>query len=472
MEYQAYLGWGLINFEDIINALTKFKDGGWWIRKIDYKDAFHREITEGPYTEKEAKRKANNWNKFFTYKDKKITTAKAYSLKDLLCDHEKDYKYLKNHLYEEYIWRPPNGWELICLLLSKDKVLLLEKKPNMEKAKMYVLDNDFELIKHKNYEIYYKKNDYMAKEQSDKLKKLVIDYENNPEQLIWLYDTAMKRKYKRGYESIIIPYYIKEFNIDSKPYTLDYFKRLENCKEKEDKINTLLCYLKDAKRDFNFDNKNNYSIGYNFPLLFSNNDSNVKNLTISYKDKKLIIKIKDFYDKYYVELNDNYLTFNLPLNNEEDNVFNDKLIVLMLFICKTLNINEIILKDNLKEYCNCLKDDEDYFVYLNIVRYLANEASIYDEMGFREENKEKRQEVINSFKDKKIKDFIEIEEENEKTLHQLARDYLEGYCEFPYVCFLLNKITSKIYNEFNNICFEHYIDLKDFSLEKLKEKLI
>ena len=205
MEYQAYLGWGLINFEDILNALTKFKDGGWWIRKIDYKDAFHREITEGPYTEKEAKRKANNWNKFFTYKDKKITTAKVYSLKDLLCNHEKDYKYLKNHLYEEYIWRPPNGWELICLLLSKDKVLLLEEKPNMEKAKMYVLDNDFELIKHKNYEIYYKKNDYMAKEQSNKLQKLIIDYENNPEQLIWLYDTAMKRKYKRGYESIIIP---------------------------------------------------------------------------------------------------------------------------------------------------------------------------------------------------------------------------------------------------------------------------
>lgn len=487
MDYQSYLGWGLNNFEDIANALTKFKDGGWWVRKIDYKDAFNREITEGPYTEKEAKKKAYNWNKFFTLKDKNITTAKAYSFKDLICNHQKDYKFLKKHLYEEYIWRPPQGTELICLLLSKEKILLLEnekkdKTNNLEKIKVYVLDNDIKLIKHKNYEIYYKIKDYMAKEQVEKLKLLIDDYGQNKEQLQWLYDTAVDKKFKRGLESVIIPHYIKNFNKDSRPYTLEYFKKLESCKEKEDKIKTLLCYLKDSNRDFTFPlkDKTKYDIGYKFPLLYGNNDYDVKNLVISYSnDKELMIDIKDDNDKYYVKLKNNYITFNLPLDNQKDNIFNDKLIVLMLFISKTLKINNLILKDNLKEYCSCIKitNKEDFYVYINIVKYLSDQESIYDEMGFVEINKEKRQDVIDKFKDKTIKEFFPNQEEDSlnifmnKTLRDLSRDYLEGYCEFPYICELLQKITIKIYNQLNKCCFEHSIELDDFPLFKLKEKL-
>lgn len=472
MEYQSYLGWGLNNFEDIVEAFTKYKDGGWWIRKIDYKDAFNREITEGPYTEKEAKRKAINWDKFFKFKEKNIKTAKAYSFNDLVCRHEKDYNFLKNHLYEEYIWRPPKGTELMCLLSSKEKVLLLKKEEkenvNLSKFKMYVQDNNIKIIDYQGYEIYFKDKDYMANEQVKKLKLLIDDYKDKPEELIWLYDKALNKHNKRGLESLVTPYYIKTFNKDDKPYDLDFFKRLENCKTQKAKINTLLCFLKDSKREISFpyEDKNKFNLSYHFPLLYGKEDYDIKNLNISFlNEKELLIEIKE--KDYYVKLRDHYLTFNLPLSNDENKVFNDKLLALMLFIAKTLSIDDLILTDNLQEYCRC---DKNYSVRINIVRFLAGQESIYEEMGFVEENKEKREKIINEMKDKKIKDFINLNEEDifkEKTLMEISQDYLDGYCEFPYICNLLNQITDKL----KDSQFDYSINLKDFPLFKLKEKL-
>ena len=474
MDYQPYLGWGLNSFEDVMDAFTKFKDGGWWIRKIDYKDAFNREITEGPYKEKDAKSKAETWNKFFKFRG--ITTAKAYSFKDLVCNDKGDRIRLKNHLFEEYIWRPPLGAELLCILRDNMKVLMVDifsiskrKNIELEKFKSYVLDNGVNLLEVDNYNIFYKDKDYMAKEQAKYLKLLVENFKESPEELWWLYDEALKLPHCRGLEPVITPSYIKNFNRDIRPYNLDFFKKL-----KDNKIEHLLNILKSSKRTFVFQ-KGKGTLGYKFPFLYDDRDFLVKNFVISYLEKTLDIEIKQ--DIYGVKLTAPKgriasLTFELPFGKEKkDDVFNFKLVNLMLFICKVLEINEVMLKDNLKDYCKC-EEFNKAPIYLNIIRFLAGRNSIYDEIGFTEQNYSKREEVINEFRWKKVGSFFEGEDVlYDMTVGDLARDYLDGMCEFIYVCDLLNKISVKIFDTLKDCCFEYFIDLRKVKLINLRETL-
>jgi hypothetical protein len=488
MDYQPYLGWGLNTFEDVMDAFTKFKDGGWWIRKIDYKDAFNREITEGPYKEKDAKSKAESWNKFFKFKNKEITTAKAYSFKDLICNSKGDYLRLKSHLYEEYIWKPPLGAELMCILRDNMKILMVDinsiskrKNIELEKFKLYVLDNGVNLIEVDsrsnildrestfNYNIFYKDKDYMAKEQVKFLKLLVENFKESPEELWWLYDAALKNPHCRGLEPVIIPSYIKNFNRDIRPYTLDFFKKI-----KGDKINHFIDLLRCSKRDISFQ-KGKETLGYKFPFLYDSRDFLVKNFIVSYLDKTLDIEIKQ--GIYGVKLNAPKgriasLTFELPFEKEKlDDVFNFKLVNLMLFICKVLEINEVMLKDNLKDYCKC-EEFNNAPIYLNIIRFLAGRNSIYDEIGFTEQNYSKREEIIDKFRWKKVGSFFEGEDVlYDTTIGDLARDYLDGMCEFSYVCDLLNSISVKIFDTLKNCCFEYFIDLRKIKLINLRETL-
>ena len=476
MDYQPYLGWGLNNFEDVMNAFTKFKDGGWWIRKIDYKDAFNREITEGPYTEKEAKNKAESWNKFFEFKS--LVTAKAYSFKNLMCNSERDSLILKKHLYEEYIWRPPLGAKLLCILKDDMKILMINPNHrisklmvrNLEKFKLYVLDNGVNLIEEGDYNIFYKDKNYIAKEQANNLKLLVENFKDSPEELWWLYDKALKLNNKRGLEPVIIPDYIVNFNKDIKPYNLDFFKNL-----KGDKISCLLNMLKSSNKTILLGKG---TLGYKFPFLYDNRDFNIKNFIISYLNETLDIEIKQ--GNYNVKLTAPKnrvasLTFNLPYKKNE--VFNFKLLNLILFICKVLEINEVLLKDNLRDNCDNLP------IYLNIVRFLAGKNSVYDEIGFTEQNYQKREDVIQEFRWKKVGSFFEGEDLfYDKTIGDLARDYLtfqpkrrlfetEEMDQELYVCNLLNKISVKIFDTLKDCCFEYYIDLRKVKLISLRESL-
>ena len=471
MTYQPYLGWGLNNFEDTMNALAEFPQGGWWLRKVDHKDAFNKEFTEGPYDEKTAKKKAYNWNKFFDFKG--LKAAQAYSFKDLICNYQERYNYLKESLYPEYIWRPPSGAQLLCI-----KKIMLIKKPsfkdsNFEKFSIYIQSKDIKLRDFQNYQIYYKDKDYLAYEQSKKLERLIKDYKDYPDQLWGLYRLALGEK---NNIPEVIPYYIKSFNKDNKPYSLDFFIRFQKLENRDKKIKCLMNSLKKEKIDFTFPKNNQYTIGYNLPLIYNKEDFKIKNLLFSITPKEeLIIEIKE--DENYVKLrapkdNRAQLSFNLPIENNE-NIFNDKLITLFLFVCKQLKIYKINLKDNLKEYCKCDQIKKE-ILYINIVRFLASQESTYQEMGFIEENIDKRKDIIDKFKEQKISKFINLEEEDllaQKTLSELANDYLNGYCQFNYVCQLLNTISVKIFENLKDCCFEYYIDLKNYPLEQLRNKL-
>ena len=57
------------------------------------------------------------------------------------------------------------------------------------------------------------------------------------------------------------------------------------------------------------------------------------------------------------------------------------------------------------------------------------------------------------------------------TVGDLARDYLDGMCEFRYVCDLLNSISVKIFDTLKDCCFEYFIDLRNVKLFSLRETL-
>lgn len=456
MDYQPYLGWGLNTFEDVMTALGKFKDGGWWVRKIDYKDAFHRELTEGPYSKKEAIKKAETWNKFFKHKE--LTTAKAYSFRELICNHKEDYEYLKPHLYEEYIWRPPSGAELICFKLGAEKIIM--KKPikkvdsSFEKFKIYILESGVKLEEDRGYQIFYKDKDYMANKQMKSLKNLIKDYKDYPEELWSLYEFAMGE----NKNVVVVPNYIKDFSKYDKPYTLDYFKRLNKYDCREKKINALLREIGEANRQF-LTSKDSYNIGYNLPLLIDDEDYEAKNILISFDEKKkLTLKIED----------------DIVLESGCDEIAylkfkTNKYLNLILFIAKTLKINQIKLTDNLRENCRC---DKTTSLYLNIIRFLAGMNSTYEELSFVELNKEKRQELVKEFRYKTLGEFIEDEEFlASKTLSEIAKNYLDGMCQFDYVCEILNKVSGKIFEKIKDCCFEYFIDLEDIKLLTLRERL-
>jgi hypothetical protein len=466
MDYQPYLGWGLNNFEDIINAFTKYPDGGWWVKKIDYKDAFHREITDGPFTEKEAKEKSNNWNKFFRFKD--ITTAIALSFNDLICENNISIE-VKENLYIEYIWRPPSGAELMCFLNGKEKVLLYYKNNNkdnnsFEKFKMYVLEsNKIKLIEYKDFYIFYKDKDYMAFKQANKLKELVNDFSENLDELWFLYEYAITKSNSKNVN--YLPEYIKDFNFDDEPYDLNFFKKFsKNNESKDERINKLINCLKNNKRDFVFNaninnnNNNNYNIGYKFPLLYDEKDYDIKNITISYdKNKTFILKF-----------NNNILT--APKDKIANLFIKDKIdiknIYLILFIAKVLNIDTIIIKDSLTEPCKC--NDFDKPIYTNILNFIINEESIYSEMGFIEQNIDTREEIIDEYRYKLINDEVF----KDKSLKELVVDYFNGYCQYIHVCELLHFTTVEIYNKLKNNCLEFYIDLRKIKLINLKNKIL
>lgn len=470
MTYQPYLGWGLNNFEDVMEAFTKFPKGGWWIRKIDHKDAFDKEYTEGPYDEKTAKRKAATWNNFFKFKD--IKPAVASSFNDLVCNYKERQDLLKEKLYPEYIWVPPKGSQLLCI----DRVMLLKKillkDTNFDKFSVYVQNKNIKMKEYREYLIYYKDKDNLAYEQSKKLEKLIDDYQDFPDQLWALYNKALGKDNKVD----IIPYYIKDFNKYKKPYTLEFFNRFNKLETRKNKIKCFINSIKSEKRDFNFSEKNDYNLGYQFPIIFHKEDDKTKNFLVSKNNQgKLIIEIKekDFFVKLEAPTNEEaQLTFNLPMEDNED-FFNDKLITFILFLSKKLNIFKINLKDNLREYCKCDKVNNQ-ILYINIIRFLADRDSLYQEMGFQEDNIDKRRDVINTFKDKKISSFINMGQEelmSEKTLSQLAIDYLDGFCNYDYVCHLLHMVSVKIFESLKDCCFEYHIDLEEFPLKQLEEKL-
>lgn len=514
MEYTPYLNQGLNNFEDIINLFTTYSDGGYWIKKIDYKDGFYRELIQGPFSRDEADKKAAHWNKIFKYKGLKVAT--SYSFKELVCQHEDDPK-MRNYLDEEYIWKPPLGAELMCLLHGQDNVLMAkvrnENDDNYQKFKAYSLSNGLELMNIEDYLIFYKKNNYRSKEEALVLKKVIKEYKNRPGEIQWLYDELKGNQHLFGKKPIVLPNYLYKTKQDVLPLELEFFKRYEEFKSRRERLEN---FKKDMERLLNQGQLNLEATGnqaefsYNLMVVIDKKDGRPKKMNVKIsKNKTLSIHIKDQEERYYVRFLSKKgkvprITFELPYMQKNwkfliDEIFNGdesfkdikKIIHLLLYIAKSLGYDDVYLYDNLKEYCKC-NQLFDMPIYSNILRFLIGEKSIYEEIGFKETNPDRREEIIKKYKEMVIKNILkkeglsyeekdedDMEEEGleeqdlyyNHTLDNFVKDYMNGMCQYEYVCQLMNKISKEIFLELKDSCLEYVLYLSSLNLSDLRSLL-
>ena len=211
-------------------------------------------------------------------------------------------------------------------------------------------------------------------------------------------------------------------------------------------------------------------------LITSNKDYRPKLLYISkLSNNKYILELGNASGDYFVKLEEDELRFVLPSTRIEwrkfvisefnDDVFFDsieKTLALMLYISKCLGKDKIFIRDDRVATCDC-KNVKSH-VYINPIRYILGHKNIYYDLGFKDNNNKKIKQVVDKYKNIKLKDFLTLEEEVldffkgeeliflDKTIYELCEMFLEKACEYEEMCNILSLVSIKIFNELYDCC--------------------
>tara|TARA_R110001632_G_scaffold43383_3_gene110193 strand:+ start:1150 stop:2616 length:1467 start_codon:yes stop_codon:yes gene_type:complete len=485
MDYEPYLEQGLTSFEDVLNAFTQFKDGGYWVKKIVKKGSFHREIVEGPYKKKEAEYESEEWNKFFKFEDKIV--AEVFTFFTLCCDFELDER-KKAYLYPEYIWQPPKGIEIFCLLYKPEKAIIKARKDisdkNTNKFINYALSNDIGTIEVYQDIIYYNTKNYKSLIEAKVLKRICIDYiQLEREKRIFLEYVIDN---KLGDELVSIPDYITEFKTSCFTLYLSEFKEFlesnENCRDKIKKFYTKQ-YKCLPKENLHLSEN---TIVLDMYLLLSKRDYQAKLIKIA-KNDKFSISIGN--DDYHIKL-DNiekctaFLKIKLPKDlidftdyyAQGDKKFQEtkNFIGLILYIAKCLGIGKI--EYNADQQMECICDNQGILLYEELVILLAGEESIYKKLGFINNKQKELDSIIDKNKNITVREVLKKEKNSEdeeddlfldKTIGQVSQMYLDGVCNYEYGCTLMDEINKFIYPQLSDV-ITYSLSLKDKNLKFLR----
>lgn len=481
IKYLPYLNTGLNSFEDIISIFTKYSDGGYYVKKIDHKEGFYREIVEGPYaTRKEAEKRASFWCKFFKFKN--IQTAHVFSFKELVCEicmNVKEYDInVRKYISSEYIYNPPMGASLMCLLKGDLKVILnsvYNRDSDFEKFILYVQELGVVKITLFEYDIFYLEKDIESNYKASTLRKLVSDYFENSDQLVWLYDELQGFKHTRGTKPFIIPGYMVDAKNFCMPLDLEFFKKYNKIKECKKKRKIIFNDLKQCLPEHAIDIKaedNNIDLILNAKLVVSSKSNKVRDFYIA-KDNHNNIMLGIIYpdDHTYIRVEEiencrGYITTNLKTKNFDSSMW------LMLYLCKVFNFTHLSIQDDFEKEC----DNET--VYENILLFLDDQPSYYQKFGFKLAYKDelKKNDIISEYQEKNISMFEKNYNDDgmfiSKNLKDIAHTYFNGMNKYMYVCNLLKDISKEIYNQISDCCLIYTLELKNISWETLVDKII
>lgn len=472
VKYQPYLNYGLNTVEDVLSVFTKYSDGGYWVKKIDHK-LFYREIVEGPFTKKEAEKKAKFWSDFFIFKD--IPTARAYSFTQLVCmvcDVEYNKK-LKNYIFEDYIWQPPRGASLMCLLAGKIKVLMnsvFNVDDDFEKFELYV--NNLGVVKTSlfEYDIFYLEHDLESNYKATTLRRLVSDYYKEPDQLVWLYDEVQGFLHTRGCKPFVIPGYIVDSKKFCMPLELEFFKKYNKVSECKKKRKNIFEDLKKCLPDYSMninavDDK--VFVVLNIKLIIIPKTNKVKDFFISMDDKNnMIFGIVYTEDQTYMKVEETEncrgkIITNLDLKKYDNTMW------LIIYLAKVFGFTHLTIFDDFKNEC------ENHTVYHNILLYLDDQPSYYEKFNFKLSYKDEQEKlrIISKYREEDINNYIEDQIFQNATLKDVVRDYFNGMNKYSYVCETLEKISEKIYKEISICCLKYTLELKNTDWNNLLENI-
>jgi hypothetical protein len=485
VKYSPYLNQGLNSFEDVISVFTKYRDGGYWVKKIDSKSGFYRELVDGPYEKKEAEKKAQFWNKFFQFKD--IPTAHVYSFQNLICrvckkDDEYDKK-IQEYLYSEYIWQPQLGMALMCLLNGDLKILLnsvYNRDDDFEKFALYVQELGVVKVTLFEYDIFYLEHEIDSNYKAATLRKLVSDYFENPDQLVWLYDELQGFDHIRGTKPFIIPGYLLDGKKFCMPLDLEFFKKYNKVKECKRKRKVIFNDLKKCLPEFSADIKateDNVAMVLNAKLITNVKAHKVRDFYISMdKYDNIILGIIYPDDLTYIKVEETkncrgHITTNLTIKKFDSSMW------LMIYLCKVFGFTHLTIDDNFKVAC----DNYDT-VHQNILLFLDDQPSVYDKFGFKLDYKDEKQknEIISKFQSQDLDVFdrglVDAYDINNlfpsNNLKDVAHTYFNGMNKYLYTCEVLKRISEKIFNEISDCCLHYTVELRDIRWEELIDNIM
>ena len=253
MSYVPYVGKGLNNFEDTVEAFIHFNKGGYWVKKIDKKEGFLREIVSGPFKKVIAQKIASNWDPDFDLPIEKY--AKVYSFSELACSNTKEHS---EYLEDIYVWKPPKGIDIFCISNKLIDVCVYDRSllSNNDFIKFYKYGqiNDVNYLEINDNPspkiICYKTKDIKAYKKAQKIAKyLNEEIMHTPENKTYIINKILGKHVDENDRPVVVPshvtsstecdvvdlYFFKNFTKEKNPF-LKAFNHLKKCLNNESVI--------------------------------------------------------------------------------------------------------------------------------------------------------------------------------------------------------------------------------------------
>jgi hypothetical protein len=542
----------LSSFEDVVDAFKKFPDGGFWVKKIIQRMGIFRETVVGPYTKKDADNLSERWKKVFKYEDEEVSKVMTFS--DLVCSTSPS-------KLGEYKWKPPKGSGMICVVKGYYPLVVYTidevDQPEYRKFYEYTYPDGARskkigemMIVYNRYNIdSYRRTTAMKQFIHRDMKSYDIDHQK------WLIRKISGKKGLDEDKPNIIPGYISRLNWECSSIELDFFKEFlpsdsfpseakgkKKGKDGKKKGNSIItkaynklkrCASEDDKTFFFFQDVSFESVESD--LLIE--DKTLRNSDEISADRLLKIMKKIVIEKgshgkynilltnhegnfsvgvYAIEKGEGRMIINLPNSDfdplkEKESMFISRNLrkrkyftkmdvngAILLYIVKCLGVKKVWIEDEKTGECECEASDVSSFV--NPVRFLADQPSIYANLGFRNDQQEKLDQIIEEYRkvdlpvnDPWFNDPGEIQvgeqeydsssssssesedgssssesEEEQETMNlaDLAVMYLSRDCTYENLCDVMWIVTEDIYQKIPN---KYWLDLEEVKLEYYRE---
>jgi hypothetical protein len=503
----------LSSFEHVIDAFKKFPEGGFWIKKIIQRMGIFRETVVGPYTKIDADKIADRWRKIFKFEGKEV--AHVLQFKDLICSPSPPE-------IGDYSWKPPIGSGMLCVLYNYIPIVVYDtddviKSQDFYKFSRYTYPDGIRISLFDEKVICYNRNNIDSQRRSDAMRQFLINDTDGyvEKQVEWLVRKISNKNTKDLEKPKIIPGYISRLDFECDPVELDFFKQKTNLSDSFNRLKK--CAPDDRKKFFFYKDIRFEAVEADLliedKILNYGSDVPVTTEMIRKSMKRLVIE-KGNHGKYNLLLTNNEGNFSIgiyaiekgagkmiihlpesdySLLTQKQSIFIGKSLrknryftkmdvngAILLYIAKCLGVKKVWLEDEKVDECNCGVGQISSFI--NPVRFLAGQFSIYANLGFKNVEQEKLDEIVEVYKKEKVpireeysspsssssSDEEDEEDEDGGTMNisDLAHMYLSKDCTYENLCQVMKVITEDMYEQIPN---KYELDLDKMSLEYYRQ---
>ena len=489
-----------------MSAYKKFPNGGFWVKKVIQHLGVFQEAVLGPYTYDEANHLAERWKSIFKFEGKEVV--KVLSFKDLLCNRK---SYIPE-IDQKWRWKAPLGSGLICLIHKYYPFMAYTNEeahdPSFQRFWAYAetagitnLYTKFKIQPSGNKEllIFYNPDDtvgyrraYVAYKFLDNLVMARQSYVN------WCMDTILGVE-PEDERPLTVPGYIERLEKECYPTNMDFFKEQY---EKEGNVirnlfNKLWKCSPDDKKTVTYLPDEKYEV-IELDLVFGgapeemSRGGGIQRMLFERSGKKYNIILNDYDDSFSIGVYDidthkgtgemiiHLSPEGLDIDDEtifisrtlRDGRFFTKIDVIggvLLFICKCLHMKKIWIKDKQDGKCPC--GQELVALFINPVRYLAGYGSIYESLGFVNEQEEEMRKIVELYREKELPIVSEantLEDEtvvNYLKIESLAKMYLDKSCAYENMCSILTAVGDEISERISPI---YHLNLEEMEMSYYK----